>query len=155
MSINDLKKKELAKKFCPILRVDKKAIYTPTNFIELFREENGEIDFTGSKPVLKWKQKAKHDDKTGLYWFAPAIFVHFLENIDIEIAYKKQHIPLVIQYLYYFASSTFYWGSIRVSFVSHPHDWEVIMVALDNQGNDNNFRVKSYSISAHGNYIVI
>lgn len=52
---------------------------------------------------------------------------------------------MIIQYWYYFAFNEFRWESVRVSFLDHLHDWELIQVALDEHTN-----IVAYSISAHG-----
>lgn len=150
-----LEKKTLARKFCPVLRMNNKEKYTPTNFIELFKKPDGKIDFKGSNPEVKWNRKAIFDKETDLYWFSPTAYVHFLEDIDIEIRYKKRRVPFVIQYFYYFAYNIYYWGQIQVPFLNHRHDWEVIQVALEKVGAANNYEVLSYSISAHGTFVEI
>lgn len=146
-------KKSFARKFCPVIRLHKKEQYTPTNFIELFRNQKGEIDFTCSKPRKKWNSKAKFDNETGLRWFAPTAFVHFLEDKDIEIRFKRRRIPLIIQYLYYFAYNDYFWGDLRIPFLMHAHDWEIIQIAIEKL--DDEYEILSYSISAHGTFLEI
>ncbi len=134
----------LAKQFCPTLRFEKGALYTPTNFIELCKRRNGEIEFKCSKPKKKWK-KAGFDKNTGLFWFAPAIYVHFLEDVEILIRGNNIKVPIIIQYYFYYAFNDYLWGIIQVPFLKHPHDWEWIQVALDEKN-----QIISYSVSAHG-----
>ncbi|NVM53624.1 MAG: NPP1 family protein [Candidatus Helarchaeota archaeon] len=148
-------KKVLAKRFCPILRFHKKEPFTPTHFVELFRTAKGDVDFTGSKPERRWKKKARFDKETGLNWFAPAAYVHFLEDMEIEIGYKKRRVPLIIQYFYYFAYNEYFWGEIIVPFLNHRHDWEIIQVALDKVSGKDKYEILSYSISAHGTFLEI
>jgi hypothetical protein len=143
------RKKALARQFLPTLRFDKREPYTPTNFIELFRKENGEIDFTCSKPSKHWREKAKFDEKTNLFWFKPAVYVHFLENKAILIRQKTLIIPLIIQYWYYFSYNGFYLGELEIPFLEHPHDWEWIQLALIKSEKDE-YKLLSYSVSAHG-----
>lgn len=148
-------KKALAKQFCPILRFHKKEPYTPTSFVELSRTPEGKIDFSGSKPEKKWRRKAKFDKETGLNWFTPTIYVHFLEDLEIETSRKREKVPLVIQYYYYFAFNEYFWGGVLVPFLNHRHDWEIIQVALDKIESKNKYEVMSYSISAHGTFVRI
>ena len=148
-------KRALAIKFCPILRFNKRGPYTPTNFIELLRTEKGNMDFTGSQPNEKWERKAKFNKETGLRWFAPTYYVHVLEDVIIEIDYKRKRVPLIIQYYYYFPYNVYFWGELQVPFLNHHHDWEVIQVALVEFGAKNNHEIYSYSISAHGTFVVI
>jgi hypothetical protein len=135
----------VAKRLCPILRIDKEEKYTPTNFVELFRGEQDKINFTCATPVKNWRKKALFDRETKLDWFAPTVYVHFLEDLEINIAYKMQKVPLIIQYWYYFAFNEFHWELVRVSFLDHLHDWELIQIAIDKHN-----KVIAYSISAHG-----
>ena len=148
-------KKSLARNFCPVIRFHKKESYTPTNFIELFKTEEGNINFACSRPERNWERKAKFDIETGLKWFSPTIYVHFLEDIEIEIGYKKQRVPLIIQYYYYFAYNEFFWGEFKVPFLNHNHDWEIIQLALTQLGENKHYEILSYSISAHGTFIEI
>lgn len=147
-------KKALARQFLPTLRFDRKESYTPTNFIELFRRENGEIDFNCSEPKKRWCEKAKFDEKTTLCWFKPAVYVHFLESKPILIRRTTLNVALVIQYWLYFAYNGYYWGEIEVPLLEHLHDWEWIQVALIRSVQDN-YSLFSYSISAHGTTVEV
>lgn len=148
-------KQTLAKSFCPIIRLHPKEDFTPTNFVELFRQESGTITYKEPQPLKKWKQKAQFDEQTGLNWYEPAIYVHFLENLEIEIRYRKHRVPLIIQYFFYFPFNLFYWGGFQIPFLNHKHDWEIIQVAIEHIESKKEYRIKSYSISAHGLFIEI
>jgi hypothetical protein len=147
-------KKALARQFLPTLRFDKKEPYTLTNFIELFRKENGEIDFTCAKPRRRWKEKAEFDKGTNLFWFKPAVYVHFLENEAIQIRRKTLVIPLIIQYWFYFSYNAFYLGELEVPLLEHLHDWEWIQVALI-KSEEGEYELASYSVSAHGTTVEV
>ena len=142
-------KKALARQFLPTLRLDKREQYTPTNFIELFRKENDEIDFTCSESRRRWREKAEFDKETNLFWFKPAVYVHFLENKTIRIRRKNLIVPLIIQYWFYFIFNAFYLMEIEVPFLEHPHDFEWIQVAVTKSEEDG-YKLLSYSVSASG-----
>ncbi len=148
-------KKDLARQLCPTLRFHKKEEYTPTNFMELFKNEKGEIDYKCSMPRRKWKRKAKFDPQTKLKWFASTAFVHFLEDLNIEIHFKKLRVPFIIQYLYYHAYNDYFWGELRIPFLMHQHDWEIIQIALVKLDSSDKYEILSYSISAHGTFMGI
>lgn len=147
-------KKALARQFLPTLRFDKRELYTPTNFIELFRKDNGEIDFTCSKPRRRWKEKARLDERTNLIWFRPAVYVHFLENKAIRIQQKTLIVPLIIQYWFYFIYNAFFLSELEVPLLEHPHDWEWIQLAVA-KSEAEEYKLVSYSVSAHGTSIEI
>jgi hypothetical protein len=149
--LNGIEIKAIAKSVCPILRYDKKEIYTPTNFIELFRKNNGDLEYKCSNPKENWITRVKFDPQTGLYWFAPTIFIHFLQDVKILIRRKMISVPLIIQYFYYYAYNTLFFGLLKIPYpFSHPHDWETIQIALDK-----NNELVSYSISSHGTFLGI
>ena len=147
-------KEQLAKEFFPTIRFHNKEFYTPTNFIDLARKPNGEIDFNCENPKENWRNKAKFDGKTKLFWFSPGVYVHFLENKSIQIRRVDITVSLVIQYWFYFAFNAFYWGGLEVPLLEHIHDWEWLQLALS-KTNQDKYHLISYSISAHGTSVEI
>ena len=101
-------RKAIVEDVFPILRFQKNARYTPTNFIELCKDRNGEIVYKCSNPKKNWDLKSKYDRTTKLRWYVPTVFVHFLEDVNLTIQHKELMVPLIIQFYYYFAYNNYY-----------------------------------------------
>ena len=138
-------RKAIVEKVFPILRFQKNERYTPTNFIELCRGRNGDILYKCTNPKKYWDLKSKYDRTTKLRWYMPSVFVHFLEDVLLTIQHQERTVPLIIQFYYYFAFNEYHWGPVRVPFLDHIHDWEMIQVAINK-----NLEILAYSISGHG-----
>ncbi len=125
-------KKELAKKYIPILRLHEEEKFTPTDFSK----------FKCRNPKKKWFKLCKVGIKKPFCLYKPTVYIHFLEGnrffFKWETSYETKD-PLVIQYWYYFAFNEYY------TVLNHSHDWEMIQVVLNQ-----NKQLEGFCVTGHG-----